>query len=102
METIKWRGAAASSVVVEMEDAGKLLVEHLVLLALPHGRLDLEEALMPEKQETLAREVRIGFSVAICGVAGIRVGCGGVLREGFRGVVVGEFRKTHHPRNVAV
>jgi hypothetical protein len=79
--------SSGESVVVEMEDAVKLLVEHLVLPALPHGRLDLEEALMPEKQETLARQVRIGFSVAICGVAGVRVGCSGVLREGFRGVV---------------
>jgi hypothetical protein len=61
---------SGESVVVEMEDAVKLLVEYLVLPALPHGRLNLEEALMPEKQETLARQVRIGFSVAQWGFAG--------------------------------
>jgi hypothetical protein len=79
--------SSGESVVVEMEDAVKLLVEHLVLPALPHGRLDLEEALMPEKQETLARQVRIGFSVAICGCWR---SCG--LRWGFAGGFQGSCR----------
>nr|TKW34032.1 hypothetical protein SEVIR_2G278700v2 [Setaria viridis] len=44
-------------VVVELEDAVKLLVEHLVLPALPRGTLLREEALEPEKQETVARQM---------------------------------------------
>ncbi|XP_062198438.1 uncharacterized protein LOC133901177 [Phragmites australis] len=43
--------------VVELEDAVKLLVEHLVLPVLPRGALRGEEALAPEKQETVARQM---------------------------------------------
>jgi hypothetical protein len=59
-------GAEEEVVVVGMEDAVKLLVEHLVLPALPCGTLDREVALTPEKQETVARQVRRILSVAIC------------------------------------
>ena len=44
--------------VVEQEDAVKLLVEHLVKPVLPHGTLRREEALKPENQEIVARQVR--------------------------------------------
>jgi hypothetical protein len=44
-----------------------------VLPALPCGTLDREVALTPEKQETVARQVRRILSVAICvRFAGVR------------------------------
>ncbi|XP_034582179.1 uncharacterized protein [Setaria viridis] len=46
-------GAGGGEEVVELEDAVKLLVEHLVLPAL----LRREEALKPENQETVARQM---------------------------------------------
>ncbi|OEL29292.1 hypothetical protein BAE44_0009690 [Dichanthelium oligosanthes] len=45
------------AVVVELEDAVKLLVEHLVLPALPRGTLRRQEALALENQETVARQM---------------------------------------------
>jgi hypothetical protein len=50
--------------VVELEDAVKLLVEHLVQPVLPHRAHRREEALVPEKQETVARQVRFFTSLA--------------------------------------
>ncbi|PUZ71527.1 hypothetical protein GQ55_2G319700 [Panicum hallii var. hallii] len=43
--------------VVELEDAVKLLVEHLVKPVLPHGTLRREEALKPENQDAVARQI---------------------------------------------
>lgn len=43
--------------LVELEDAVKLLVEHLVRPVLPRGALKRESNLSPEKQETVARQV---------------------------------------------
>ncbi|KAF8780830.1 hypothetical protein HU200_000777 [Digitaria exilis] len=43
--------------VVKLEDAVKLLVEHLVEPVLPRGALRREEALAPQNQETVARQV---------------------------------------------
>ena len=45
--------------VVELEDAVRLLVDHLVKPVLPHGTLRREEALKPENQETVARQVKM-------------------------------------------
>jgi len=52
--------------VVEQEDAVKLLVEHLVKPVLPHGTLRREEALKPENQEAVARQVRDIFGTTYC------------------------------------
>jgi hypothetical protein len=50
--------------VVELEDAVKLLVEHLVKPVLPRRAHRREEALVLEKQETVARQVRFFTSLA--------------------------------------
>jgi hypothetical protein len=44
--------------VVELDEAVKLLVEHLVQPVLPRHAHRWEEAMVPEKQETVARQVR--------------------------------------------
>ncbi|CAD6269913.1 unnamed protein product [Miscanthus lutarioriparius] len=52
------RGASGSEVpVVQLEEAVELLVEHLVVPVLPLGQVDREEALSPETQEAVARQV---------------------------------------------
>jgi len=51
-------GGGGGREVVKLEDAVKLLVEHLVKPVLPHGTLRREEALKPENQEIVARQVR--------------------------------------------
>ncbi|WVZ65529.1 hypothetical protein U9M48_014877 [Paspalum notatum var. saurae] len=43
--------------VVELEDAVKLLVEHLVMPVLPRRPLRRDEALAPESQEAVARQI---------------------------------------------
>ncbi|CAL5082326.1 unnamed protein product [Urochloa decumbens] len=50
-------GVGGGEEVVELEDAVKLLVEHLVQPVLPRGTLRREEALKPENQETVARQM---------------------------------------------
>ncbi|PWZ14690.1 hypothetical protein Zm00014a_013048 [Zea mays] len=49
--------ASGSDEVVQLEDAVELLVEHLVVPVLPRGQVDREEALSPEAQEAVARQV---------------------------------------------
>jgi hypothetical protein len=51
-------GASGSEEVVQLEDAVEQLVEHLVVPVLPRGQVDPEEALSPETQEAVARQVR--------------------------------------------
>ncbi|CAN6205007.1 unnamed protein product [Urochloa humidicola] len=50
-------GVGGGEEVVALEDAVKLLVEHLVQPVLPRGTLQREEALKPENQETVARQM---------------------------------------------
>ena len=50
-------GASGNEEVVQLEDAVELLVEHLVAPVLPRGQVDREEALSPETQEAVARQV---------------------------------------------
>ena len=51
-------GASGSEEVVNLEDAVEQLVEHLVVPVLPRGQVNQEEALSPETQEDVARQVR--------------------------------------------
>ncbi|EES03215.2 hypothetical protein BDA96_03G225000 [Sorghum bicolor] len=50
-------GASGSEEVVNLEDAVEQLVEHLVVPVLPRGQVNQEEALSPETQEDVARQV---------------------------------------------
>lgn len=50
--------ASGSDEVVQLEDAVELLVEHLVVPVLPRGQVDREDALSPEAQDAVARQVR--------------------------------------------
>ncbi|KAK3132956.1 hypothetical protein QOZ80_6AG0530030 [Eleusine coracana subsp. coracana] len=50
-------GGGGGEVVVELEDAVKLLVEHLVQPVLPRSSIRPVAALAPEKQEAVARQV---------------------------------------------
>jgi hypothetical protein len=59
-------GGGGGREVVELEDAVKLLVEHLVKPVLPHGTLRREEALKPENQDAVARQVRMVFGTTYC------------------------------------
>ena len=59
-------GGGGGREVVKLEDAVKLLVEHLVKPVLPHGTLRREEALKPENQEAVARQVRDIFGTTYC------------------------------------
>lgn len=58
-------GRGGEEEVVELEDAVKMLVEHLVRPVLPHGALPREVALSPENQEAVARQVRT-TSLVVC------------------------------------
>ena len=51
-------GASGNEEVVQLQDAVELLVEHLVEPVLPLSWVDREEALSPETQEPMARQVR--------------------------------------------
>lgn len=62
-------GGGGGGEVVELEDAVKLLVEHLVRPVLPRGALKRESNLSPEKQETVARQVS---SLGEAGVKSLR------------------------------
>jgi hypothetical protein len=77
-------GVGGGEDVVELEDAVKLLVEHLVQPALPRGTIRREEALKPENQETVACQVRRNFCSALLPFVGSDAVGGGVLREGER------------------
>lgn len=63
-------GKGEGEPVVELEDAVKLLVEHLVQPVLPRSANRREAALAPEKQEAVARQVRLPSFARGCSVRG--------------------------------